>query len=129
YRELDARFDGGFRPHEGGYAKAAEPASFLIVRYEGRPVGCGALHVLDNQTGEIMQMWIAPEMRDRVIDRLLLEALEAEASDMDLQRLRPDTKRSLTEPHMLAYYAESAENTLTQHNAYDLLLHNQLLYG
>lgn len=118
YRELDARFEGGFSPHEGGYAKADEPASFLIVRYEGRPVGCGALHLLDGETGEIKQMWVAPEMRGRGIARLLLEALETEARELELQRILLDTNRSLTEAQSLYFKAGYVEVERYNDNAY-----------
>src|SRR5690606_26518323 len=63
FRELDARFEGGFDPASGGYAddasRAAETGIFLLARLAGRPVGCGALRALDAETGEIKRMWIA----------------------------------------------------------------------
>src|SRR5690606_35514844 len=99
YRELDQRFDGGFDPGKGGYSgkPANTPGVFLIARLNGHAIGCGALKSLDDSTGEIKRMWVAPEARGLGIACRLLEALEDQARRSGFSRVVLDTNRSLAE--------------------------------
>lgn len=97
FRELDARFEHGFDPGSGGYATGMDEGTFLIVRHKGRPVGCGAVRVLGDGIGEIKRMWLSPELRGYGIARKLLQALEDEARELGVSRVRLDTNRSLSE--------------------------------
>lgn len=74
--------------------------SFLVARWSGRPVGCGALRPLRDAAlarevgpavGELKRMYVAPEMRGRGIGRALLERLEAEARTLGIGRLVLET--------------------------------------
>lgn len=103
FRELDARFEHGFDPGSSGYANtpATEAGTFLIARLHGRAVGCGALRVLDADTGEIRRMWVAPETRGLGLSRRLLAALEGHARELRMTRVRLDTNRVLTQAQSL----------------------------
>lgn len=103
YRELDQRFEQGFDPGSGGYASgaAAQKGCFMLARLDGRPVGCGAVRALDAETGEIKRMWVAPEARGIGLARRLLDALEAQARDLGMRRVRLDTNRTLGEAQAL----------------------------
>jgi GNAT superfamily N-acetyltransferase len=73
---------------------------FLVARWSGRPIGCGALRCLRGpalmnelgpRVGELKRMYVAPEMRGKGIGRALLTRLEAEADALDLARLVLET--------------------------------------
>ena len=105
FRELAARFEGGFHHEKEGLADAAEmvpPAGvFVLARLDGEAVGCGGLMRIDEATGEIKRVWTAPSARGMGVARRMLRTLEAAARDMGLKRLRLDTNRALTEAHAL----------------------------
>lgn len=74
--------------------------TFLVVRLNGRPVGCGAVRRLDESSlvrelgpdvGELKRMYVAPEARGRGIGRALLTRLEDEARALGLRRLVLET--------------------------------------
>jgi len=65
--------------------------AFLVVHWNGEPVGCGALRRLETGTAELKRMYIAPAVRGRGLGRRLLEALEAEARALGVRRLVLET--------------------------------------
>ncbi len=74
--------------------------SFLVARWFGRPVGCGALRRLREaalvrelgpRVGELKRMYVAPDVRGLGIGRALLAGLEAEARALGLTRLVLET--------------------------------------
>ena len=105
FRELGARFEGGFHHEKEGLADAAEitpPAGvFVLARLDGEAVGCGGLKCIDEATGEIKRVWTAPKVRGMGVGRRMLRTLEAAARDMGLNRLRLDTNRALKEAYAL----------------------------
>ncbi len=64
---------------------------FLIARLDDRPVGCGAVRLLDAGTAELKRMYVAPEARRQGVGRLLLQRLEAEARALGAGRLVLET--------------------------------------
>jgi GNAT superfamily N-acetyltransferase len=80
---------------------------FLVARWFGRPVGCGALRCLREaalmpelgpRVGELKRMYVAPELRGHGIGRALLVRLEAEARALSVSlglcsRRGPDRRR------------------------------------
>ncbi|HKI13529.1 MAG TPA: helix-turn-helix domain-containing GNAT family N-acetyltransferase [Roseiarcus sp.] len=105
FRELGARFEGGFHHEKEGLADAAEitpPAGvFVLARLDGEAVGCGGLKCIDEVTGEIKRVWTAPKVRGMGVGRRMLRTLEAAARDRGLKVLRLDTNRALKEAHAL----------------------------
>lgn len=65
--------------------------AFLVVRRGGAPVGCGALRLIDDETGELKRMYVAPDQRGRGLGRRLVAALEAEARARGARRLVLET--------------------------------------
>lgn len=116
YRELDARFEGGFDPGSGGYAgKPAQAGDvFLVARLDGHAIGCGSLKALDAATGEIKRMWVAPEARGLGLARRLLQALEEEARRLGITRIVMDTNRSLAEAQSL--YRKAGYHDIPSYN-------------
>jgi putative acetyltransferase len=100
--ELSARY-----PEPGATHFRLDPSEvapgngvFLVARWLGRPVGCGALrslreaggmHELGARVGELKRMYVAPDVRGQGIGRALLERLEAEARALGLTRLVLET--------------------------------------
>jgi DNA-binding MarR family transcriptional regulator/GNAT superfamily N-acetyltransferase len=105
FREIAARFEGGFDPTSDNSARAGEmtPPSglFIVARLDGEPVGCGGLKRTDMATGEIKRVWTTPPARGMGIARRMVRTLEATARDYGLKTLRLDTNRALKEAHAL----------------------------
>jgi amino-acid N-acetyltransferase len=60
---------------------------FLVADLDGRVVGCGALHVLWADLGEIRTLAVHPDHGQQRIGRLLLDALIGVARELGLARL------------------------------------------
>jgi DNA-binding MarR family transcriptional regulator len=105
FRELAARFEGGFDPADPGLTQVddlAPPSGlFVVARLDGEAVGCGGLKRVNDATGEIKRVWTAPSARRMGVARRLLHKLEALARQEGLKTLRLDTNRALTEAHRL----------------------------
>jgi DNA-binding MarR family transcriptional regulator len=70
---------------------------FLLARFDGRPAGCGVLKALDEDTGEILRMWVDRPHRGLGIAARLLDALERHAHERGHRTVRLYTNRSLDE--------------------------------
>jgi putative acetyltransferase len=64
---------------------------FLVAALDGEPVGCGALRRLDDATGELKRMFVAPEARRLGVGRRVLVELELRARRLGLRRLVLET--------------------------------------
>jgi amino-acid N-acetyltransferase len=60
---------------------------FQVIELDGRVIGCGALHVLWEDLGEIRTVAIAPGFRGHQMGDALLAELIKTARDLGLQRL------------------------------------------
>ncbi len=65
--------------------------AFLMACRGDEPIGCGALRLLDAETGELKRMYVAPAARGTGLGRLLVAALEAEARALGVRRLVLET--------------------------------------
>jgi putative acetyltransferase len=65
--------------------------TFLVVYQDGKPVGCGALRLLDPETAELKRMYVDDALRGQGLGRRLVEALEAEARTLGVRRLVLET--------------------------------------
>ena len=70
---------------------AAGKGTFLVVYKDGKPVGCGALRLIDAETAELKRMFVAPELRGTGLGRRLVAALEDEARKLSVRRLVLET--------------------------------------
>ena len=77
FRELEARFEGGFDAAADDSARVEDmtPPSglFVIARLDGEAVGCGGFKRLDKATGEIKRVWTAPSARGMGVARRMLQ--------------------------------------------------------
>lgn len=103
-QELAARYPepgaNHFRldPEEVGPGRGA----FLLARYDGEVVGCGALRILEPGTAELKRMFALPSARRRGIGRAILQALEDEARRLGVTRLVLET--GIRQPEAIALY-------------------------
>lgn len=113
YRELQERFDGGFDPDLSLLPSLDEFApprgTFLLVRLNGQPIGCGGLKPISREAAYIKRMWIAQCARGLGLARRLLLALEDEARAMGYSVMRLETNKSLIEAQKLYRSAGYAE--------------------
>jgi DNA-binding MarR family transcriptional regulator/GNAT superfamily N-acetyltransferase len=105
FRELAARFAGGFDPATSISARPDEltppDGCFAVARLDGAPVGCGALKTKDAAIGEIKRMWVAASARGLGVGRRILGVLEEQARQFGLRTLRLETNEALTEARHL----------------------------
>ncbi|MDT4930777.1 MAG: amino-acid N-acetyltransferase [Pseudonocardiales bacterium] len=60
---------------------------FLVAELDGQVVGCGALHVLWADIGEVRTLAVHPQHAERGIGRQVLDGLIATARELGLSRL------------------------------------------
>jgi DNA-binding MarR family transcriptional regulator len=106
YKELDARFDGGFDLRQ---ALPIDDATFLVARLRGEPVGCGAIKLAESY---IKRMWISPEARGLGLGRRMLHELE-QLSRTSVVRL--ETNKNLQEA--ISLYRASGYEEVPPFNA------------
>ena len=116
FRELAARFEGGFNPGDPAPEEEMTPPNgfFVLARIDGRPVGCGGLRRIDQRVGEIKRMWTAPEARGQGVARRVLHELEALAREAGIETLRLDTNRVLVEAQ--AMYRREGYREIVRYN-------------
>jgi DNA-binding MarR family transcriptional regulator/GNAT superfamily N-acetyltransferase len=122
FRELDARFDGGFDPGRSNPADAGEirrPRGLLLLAYDReRPIGCGALKFHRAAPAELKRMWIDPDARGLRLGARLLAELERQAFDAGVRVVRLETNKALAEAIALYRKAGYAEVRPFNHERY-----------
>ncbi len=83
----------------------ATNAHFFVARKEGKALGCGALIVADDGSGELKRMWVSPEARGQGVGRKLLDAIEATARETGVSVLRLET--GIHQPEAIGLYRRS----------------------
>lgn len=105
FADLGKRFEGGFDARKSIPADSADlrppRGIFLVARLDGRPIGCGAIKVVEPGVGSIKRMWVSPAVRGTGVGRRLLLALEKEAGGLGIGLLRLETNRTLEEAQAL----------------------------
>jgi GNAT superfamily N-acetyltransferase len=103
--EVASRFQDGFDTSSGSTASSEEfirpRGAFLLARLDGKPLGCGAVRLLDPETAEIKRMWVSPQARGMGLAMRLLRQLEAIARDLGARTVCLDTNRVLREAQSL----------------------------
>jgi GNAT superfamily N-acetyltransferase len=64
---------------------------FVVARLDGRPVGCGAVRVLEPGIGEVKRMYVRRVARRRGVAQAVLATLEKTAHAMGIHTLRLET--------------------------------------
>lgn len=97
--------------------KVAPPDGiFLVARWDGEPVGCGAIKRLDTSTGEVKRMYVAPDGRKRGIGRAMLARLEDEARRLGYAALQLET--GAPQPEAVALYESTGWTRIPPYGRY-----------
>ena len=93
--ELDAHLNGLYRPeNRHGLSLAAlqdETVIFLVARWNGVAVGCGAVKFVQGDCAEVKRMYVTPHWRGRGVAQALLSHLERLSHQRGLSVLRLET--------------------------------------
>jgi GNAT superfamily N-acetyltransferase len=116
--ELSRRY-----PEEGANHFRLDPdevaegrGAFLVAYASGKPLGCGAIRRLDDDTAEIKRMYVLPSARGRGIGRAVLTALEAEARRLGAKRMVLETGER--QPEALALYTKAGFSRIAAFGEY-----------
>lgn len=104
---LDAELEERYGAEVCGLGLAPEEVApgrgvFLVARWDGEPVGCGALRKGDGDLAEVRRMYVAPAARGHRIATAVLRRLEAEARRLGAGRLLLETGPA--QPEALSLY-------------------------
>jgi len=98
---------------------------FVVARWDGHPVGCGALRCIRDpeltrelgmRVGELKRMYVARDLRGKGIGRALLDRLEEEALKLSLDRLVLET--GIRSPQALALYRAAGFTAIPAYGEY-----------
>lgn len=78
------RFREEYRPPQG---------TFFVLQDKGHTVGCGGVRRLGGQAGELVRLWLRPEVRGRGWGRTLVLELLTSARQLGFSELYLDTSR------------------------------------
>jgi len=101
--------------------------AFLVIYRAGVPVGCGAVRRLDENTGELKRMYIAPVFRGQRLGYRLIEALEGEALALGLRRLILET--GIRQVAAQALYRGQGFEIIPHYGEYCLSAETSLCFG
>jgi putative acetyltransferase len=101
--------------------------AFVIVYKDGTPIGCGALRLLDSETGELKRMYVVPALRGKGLGRRLVAALEAEARALGVRRLVLET--GTRQAAALALYRATGFNPIPLYGEYCLSPNTSVCLG
>jgi putative acetyltransferase len=103
---------GFFRPED-----VLQPRSgFLVARWQGEPIGCGAYRPLRDDIAEIKRMYVEPAFRGRGIGRKLLAALEQCARQAGYGRVWLET--GTEQPEAMRLYQLSGYREIHKYGYY-----------
>jgi GNAT superfamily N-acetyltransferase len=112
FAEIVSRYPG-WDPDRAPSADPSElgpPTGAWVVAYvDERPVGCGGLKAVDNETAEIRRVFVDQSARGRGIARKLLQELEVHARRLGYQRVRLTTGNRQPEALRLFQAADYVE--------------------
>ena len=77
---------------------------FLVVRSEGKAIGCGALVPMGEEVVEVKRMFVVPSERGHGIAKKILEELERFAREFEYDAIRLET--GVKQPESIALYGK-----------------------
>jgi GNAT superfamily N-acetyltransferase len=66
-------------------------AAFLVVRFEGKMAGCGAIKPWDQNTAEVKRVYVTPSFRRKGIGKLIMNGLEKKAREIGYEGMFLET--------------------------------------
>ena len=101
-------------PAANAESMAPPDGAFLVAYVGGEPVACAGMVCLDELTGEVKRMYVAPEARGHGLAKHLLAGLEDAARAAGYSRMRLDT--SAAQPEARALYAAAGYREIDAYN-------------
>ena len=92
------------------------PGVFLLGRYQGEVIACGAVRPLDSGVAELKRMYVRPAARRRGFARVLLGELESVARDLEVRVLRLET--GVNQPESVALYEGAGYRPIPPYGEY-----------
>lgn len=89
---------------------------FFIARYESKAVGIGAL-VLETDYGELKRMWVDAPMRRLGVGAAVLSAIEAQARQVGLARLKLET--GVNQLDAISFYSKNGFHLIEAFDHYE----------
>jgi GNAT superfamily N-acetyltransferase len=118
FNELDDRFADGFDPGDTLVTDAASmtaPNGAFVVAYIGtRPIACGGVLRITEDTAEIKRMWVDADWRGLGLGSRMLGILEAHAKRLGHDTVKLDTNGVLTEA--IKMYVRSGYRAIERYN-------------
>jgi GNAT superfamily N-acetyltransferase len=68
-----------------------EGVAFFVLRYEGKPAGCGGIKLFSSEYGEVKRMYVRPAFRGLGLGKAILDQLAAHARARKVNLLRLET--------------------------------------
>lgn len=68
-----------------------EGVAFFVLRYEGKPAGCGGIKLFGGEYGEVKRMYVRPAFRGFGLGKAILDQLAAHARASNVRLLRLET--------------------------------------
>ena len=102
--DIDSRYGADTEP--GVKPTAADVAHFVVAYADsGEAVACGGLRQLDEVSGEVKRMYVAPEFRGTGVADAVLDALHGHAAARGWTHLRLET--GTAQPEAVRFYTRS----------------------
>ena len=124
-KELAERYEymydgsGAFQPKD----VSVEKATFMVVWFDGKPIGCGAVRPLfENEIVEIKRMFVKPEFRKKGIARLLLTKLESVVAELGYKKIWLETGDR--QPEAIRLYETAGYSRINNYGNYKENLHS-----
>jgi GNAT superfamily N-acetyltransferase len=89
--EMEALYDVAGAGPTVPAAVLEKGGAFVLAWSGAEAVGCGAIHLVEADLGEVKRMYVAPAARGRGVGGAILGALEDLARDIGYARLRLET--------------------------------------
>jgi putative acetyltransferase len=116
--ELEARY-----PEEGANFFRLDPdevsggrGAFLVAYLNDKPIGCGAVRLIEPGLAEIKRMYVDPGIRGRRVGRQIVDALEAHARQLGAKRIVLET--GPRQPEAIAMYAHAGFHEIPLYGEY-----------
>jgi GNAT superfamily N-acetyltransferase len=91
-------------------------AALVLARWDGVPVGCGAVRPLEDGVGEVKRMYVEPAYRGRHIARRILRLLEETAWALGYRMIRLET--GLLQPEAIRVYEATGYHRIPRYGSY-----------
>ncbi len=102
----------GLTPEE----MARDGVIFFVIRFDGKPAGCGGVRLYGDGYGEIMRMYVRPQFRGKRLGKLMLRHIEDYSLSHGVRVLR--LKTGIYQPEALGMYERQGYRVISPFGSY-----------